>query len=244
MSSRKIGRNQRCPCGSGQKYKRCCGRVSSTQHRVTQLGAGVLAERDVKFLREHSVMQARFGDKTLTAGGSLANFKSEAARLEQLAAERGMDRRDLSDATGHPPSLITVALTPRAGQPLPLHVLHAIADVLNTSVDLSPSWTLEKATSVIADRLKSRVGEATAEHIRAARTAKDFRALCRRFGGDPRRDWDGKTYSLDGLLATLAKYLDTPLGQHKLPGMLPAIADILDDPDFEIPEQVVGVLPN
>ena len=24
--SSKIGRNQPCPCGSGKKYKRCCGR--------------------------------------------------------------------------------------------------------------------------------------------------------------------------------------------------------------------------
>ena len=24
----KIGRNQPCPCESGQKYKRCCGRTS------------------------------------------------------------------------------------------------------------------------------------------------------------------------------------------------------------------------
>ncbi|HGP4898595.1 SEC-C metal-binding domain-containing protein [Klebsiella pneumoniae] len=22
----KIGRNDKCPCGSGNKYKRCCGR--------------------------------------------------------------------------------------------------------------------------------------------------------------------------------------------------------------------------
>jgi len=26
-SGRKIGRNERCPCGSGKKYKKCCGRV-------------------------------------------------------------------------------------------------------------------------------------------------------------------------------------------------------------------------
>ena len=25
-SSKKTGRNQPCPCGSGRKYKRCCGR--------------------------------------------------------------------------------------------------------------------------------------------------------------------------------------------------------------------------
>ena len=23
----KVGRNERCPCGSGKKYKKCCGRV-------------------------------------------------------------------------------------------------------------------------------------------------------------------------------------------------------------------------
>ena len=26
-SGKKIGRNDRCPCGSGRKYKRCCGRI-------------------------------------------------------------------------------------------------------------------------------------------------------------------------------------------------------------------------
>ena len=26
--NRKIGRNEACPCGSGRKYKRCCGRSS------------------------------------------------------------------------------------------------------------------------------------------------------------------------------------------------------------------------
>lgn len=25
-TSKKIGRNERCPCGSGKKYKKCCGR--------------------------------------------------------------------------------------------------------------------------------------------------------------------------------------------------------------------------
>jgi len=24
--SKKIGRNESCPCGSGKKYKKCCGR--------------------------------------------------------------------------------------------------------------------------------------------------------------------------------------------------------------------------
>ena len=28
-SSKKIGRNQPCPCGSGKKYKKCCGRFKN-----------------------------------------------------------------------------------------------------------------------------------------------------------------------------------------------------------------------
>ena len=27
-SEAKVGRNDPCPCGSGRKYKKCCGRVS------------------------------------------------------------------------------------------------------------------------------------------------------------------------------------------------------------------------
>jgi hypothetical protein len=28
-ATRKIGRNERCPCGSGKKYKHCCGRLAA-----------------------------------------------------------------------------------------------------------------------------------------------------------------------------------------------------------------------
>ncbi|MBM3335726.1 SEC-C domain-containing protein [Candidatus Sumerlaeota bacterium] len=27
-SGRKVGRNDPCPCGSGKKYKKCCGRLA------------------------------------------------------------------------------------------------------------------------------------------------------------------------------------------------------------------------
>lgn len=30
----KIGRNEPCPCGSGRKYKQCCGKVASTEMSV------------------------------------------------------------------------------------------------------------------------------------------------------------------------------------------------------------------
>ncbi|TAM83683.1 MAG: hypothetical protein EPN47_04920 [Acidobacteria bacterium] len=31
-SQPKIGRNQPCPCGSGKKFKKCCGRSFSASH--------------------------------------------------------------------------------------------------------------------------------------------------------------------------------------------------------------------
>ena len=29
-STKKVGRNEKCPCGSGQKFKFCCGRIKTT----------------------------------------------------------------------------------------------------------------------------------------------------------------------------------------------------------------------
>lgn len=36
-----VGRNDPCPCGSGKKYKKCCGQKSSMQRRqFSSLGSG------------------------------------------------------------------------------------------------------------------------------------------------------------------------------------------------------------
>ena len=40
----KVGRNERCHCGSGKKYKQCCGRAGgelSTRARIGLLAAAV-----------------------------------------------------------------------------------------------------------------------------------------------------------------------------------------------------------
>jgi hypothetical protein len=37
MSTKKIGRNDPCPCGSGKKYKRCCLRKSHTRRATAQM---------------------------------------------------------------------------------------------------------------------------------------------------------------------------------------------------------------
>ena len=39
MSADKVGRNDRCPCGSGRKYKQCCGAKGESR---SQLGTYAL----------------------------------------------------------------------------------------------------------------------------------------------------------------------------------------------------------
>ncbi len=35
MKKEKVGRNQPCPCGSGKKYKNCCGSTAATANNST-----------------------------------------------------------------------------------------------------------------------------------------------------------------------------------------------------------------
>ncbi|MGN6182458.1 MAG: SEC-C metal-binding domain-containing protein [Thermoanaerobaculia bacterium] len=38
--TREVGRNEQCPCGSGQKFKRCCMEKLSRQRREQWISAG------------------------------------------------------------------------------------------------------------------------------------------------------------------------------------------------------------
>ncbi|MBE0584099.1 MAG: SEC-C domain-containing protein [Desulfofustis sp.] len=40
----KIGRNERCPCGSGKKYKQCCARRPQSPTPVVEPGQGILVQ--------------------------------------------------------------------------------------------------------------------------------------------------------------------------------------------------------
>ena len=37
MGTRKVSRNDSCPCGSGRKYKQCCARKQQQMSRVSQI---------------------------------------------------------------------------------------------------------------------------------------------------------------------------------------------------------------
>lgn len=60
--SKKIGRNELCPCGSGKKYKRCCMNVEQTKDRSTQINyahflpSGLDAPKIKSYLKEHTVV--------------------------------------------------------------------------------------------------------------------------------------------------------------------------------------------
>ena len=43
---KKIGRNEPCPCGSGKKYKQCCGRIKQENDRAKDISAGVNSVSD------------------------------------------------------------------------------------------------------------------------------------------------------------------------------------------------------
>ena len=54
----KIGRNDPCPCGSGQKYKRCCGprdAAASAERAATARAAALLAREPERFAPEAAI---------------------------------------------------------------------------------------------------------------------------------------------------------------------------------------------
>lgn len=64
MKKRKIGRNDPCPCGSGLKYKKCHGRVSSgQQYRRRTVEPNLIKQLPPDFQRkiiEHQIKEKRF----------------------------------------------------------------------------------------------------------------------------------------------------------------------------------------
>src|ERR1044072_5207548 len=50
----KIGRNAPCPCGSGKKYKRCCGNVTDTSHASAEPSAEAIARMQLELARREA----------------------------------------------------------------------------------------------------------------------------------------------------------------------------------------------
>ncbi len=92
----KIGRNQLCPCGSGQKYKRCCGSLTDTPRRlpaspeiVRALEAHYAKERilqDQQGLGK-PIIAARFNDYQIVAVGNTVHWSSKAKTFPDFLGE-------------------------------------------------------------------------------------------------------------------------------------------------------------
>src|ERR1700761_4194759 len=77
----KIGRNQPCPCGSGKKYKRCCGdldarRAASVAARAQDMARALEQHRAAELIRQRQqghgrpIIGAKVGDYQTVAVGS------------------------------------------------------------------------------------------------------------------------------------------------------------------------------
>ena len=75
----KIGRNSPCPCGSGKKYKRCCGSLTESQAEQSDTPERTSQSADSK-------ADVRLGLRYLTAPGSPSDPARGMALIEQAAA--------------------------------------------------------------------------------------------------------------------------------------------------------------
>jgi hypothetical protein len=162
----------------------------------------------------------------------LAEYQREARRLLRIADDLGLTREDLAERTGHSAALVDLALDPQHGRPLPLHVLHSLADTLGTAIEARDSMTLADAMAELAERLGDRVGDETRELIRVARSGADFAAIRRRLGA-PARERPTEPPTLADILQALERASDAPESKRpEIEANLPGIVGLVDEPGF------------
>ena len=86
-----IGRNEPCPCGSGKKYKKCCGSVASGQfagHEATE--AIQVTPRTTRTPRKKTAQRAK---DTLVKIAD--DFEKEISQVSQLREKTTILRRFL-----------------------------------------------------------------------------------------------------------------------------------------------------
>ena len=92
----KIGRNQPCPCGSGQKYKRCCGSLTDTLRRSPaspEIIRALEARRANERIRQEQqglgkpIMAARLKDHQIIAVGNALHWSSKAKTFPDFLGE-------------------------------------------------------------------------------------------------------------------------------------------------------------
>jgi hypothetical protein len=75
--TQKVGRNEPCPCGSGAKYKKCCGKISMTQPSALPY--------DIKHLLEKRQAQERIREKQQGMGRPIISGKMNGHQMVAVA---------------------------------------------------------------------------------------------------------------------------------------------------------------
>ena len=89
--SAKIGRNDPCPCGSGRKYKHCCGRAAATSDDDQKEHAGAV-ERGLDWLARRHRKASGAAIEAMLFGGLLERVKGLLRGYEASEAQHA--RRD------------------------------------------------------------------------------------------------------------------------------------------------------
>jgi hypothetical protein len=67
-----VGRNEKCPCGSGRKYKQCCLRKDEEKARKAREKAAAKAEKEAEKVRRDAEKSGEKADEKDAAAGDAA----------------------------------------------------------------------------------------------------------------------------------------------------------------------------
>jgi len=118
MKGRKVGRNQPCPCGSGEKYKKCCyGENIFNDHRKLKVSHSILPPPDMIDYGDPSINESFFQQNTLHEISSprflyssllMPELAIEVSKITNQLINRGRDEAILIEKTDDLDELINI----------------------------------------------------------------------------------------------------------------------------------------
>lgn len=91
---KKLGRNEACYCGSGEKYKRCCLSVNTTEHQISRPNENITQQRSIERLKNRIRKNMGDGASVFQQGDSNDIKMSEViVDLADFLLERACDEK-------------------------------------------------------------------------------------------------------------------------------------------------------
>lgn len=180
----KIGRNQPCPCGSGKKFKRCCGIRQDLETRQTIHYAAqarrraivdpLLQNRELRARVEAAPVDARRERERERELGDISRM------IRSGMTDKNYSRDDLAELSGRTVAEIDALL--RGDGNVEVDAFLAVGEALDLDLTLEKRLSLVDATTALADALAGyEVEDIVVQQVRAARTGDEFAAVARHF---------------------------------------------------------------